>query len=69
MEGHAADAESGARPTRPTTCVPGLGWTGLEHLQEFVRKGGLLITANDTANFAVTFGFTPGRQHRARARA
>src|SRR5260370_1014274 len=39
---------------------PGLGWAGLEHLQEFVRKGGLLITANDTANFAVTFGFTPG---------
>jgi hypothetical protein len=39
---------------------PGLGWSGVEHLQEFVRKGGLLITANDTANFAVTFGFTPG---------
>jgi hypothetical protein len=39
---------------------PGLGWNGLEHLQEFVRKGGLLITANDTANFAVAFGFTPG---------
>jgi hypothetical protein len=39
---------------------PGLGWTGLEHLQEFVRKGGLLITANDSANFAVAFGFAPG---------
>jgi hypothetical protein len=39
---------------------PGLGWTGLANLQEFVAKGGLLITANDTANFAVTFGFTPG---------
>jgi hypothetical protein len=39
---------------------PGLGWTGLDHLQEFVRQGGLLITANDTANFAVAFGFTPG---------
>jgi hypothetical protein len=39
---------------------PGLGYTGLEHLHEFVRKGGLLITANDTANFAVTFGFAPG---------
>jgi hypothetical protein len=25
-----------------------------------VRKGGLLITANDSTNFAVTFGFTPG---------
>jgi hypothetical protein len=39
---------------------PGLGWGGLEHLQEFVRKGGLLITANDSANFAVAFGLTPG---------
>jgi hypothetical protein len=39
---------------------PGLGWLGLQHLQMFVRSGGLLITANDTANFAVTFGFTPG---------
>ncbi|HLK65423.1 MAG TPA: M14 family zinc carboxypeptidase [Bryobacteraceae bacterium] len=39
---------------------PGLGWNGLDRLQEFVRKGGLLITANDTTNFAVTFGFTPG---------
>jgi hypothetical protein len=39
---------------------PGLGWAGLEHLQEFVRQGGLLITANDTADFAVAFGFTPG---------
>jgi hypothetical protein len=39
---------------------PGLGWSGLEHLQEFVRKGGLLITATDSTNFAVTFGFTPG---------
>jgi len=39
---------------------PGLGWAGLDRLQEFVRQGGLLITANDTTNFAVTFGFTPG---------
>jgi hypothetical protein len=39
---------------------PGLGWTGLDHLQEFVRQGGLLITASDSASFAVTFGFAPG---------
>jgi hypothetical protein len=39
---------------------PGLGWSGLDRLQEFVRNGGLLITANDTVNFATTFGFTPG---------
>ena len=39
---------------------PGLGWKALQNLQNFVRRGGLLITANDTSNFAVTFGFTPG---------
>jgi hypothetical protein len=39
---------------------PGLGWSGLQNLQHFVRRGGLLITANDTAGFAVSFGFTPG---------
>ncbi len=39
---------------------PGLGWDGLDHVQDFVREGGLLIAANDTGNFAVTFGFTPG---------
>ncbi|MEZ5427786.1 MAG: M14 family zinc carboxypeptidase [Pyrinomonadaceae bacterium] len=39
---------------------PGLGWSGLRNLQEFVRKGGLLITANDTSEFAVEYGFTPG---------
>jgi hypothetical protein len=39
---------------------PGLGWTGLDRLQEFVRQGGLLITASDSTSFAVTFGFTSG---------
>jgi len=39
---------------------PGLGWTGLQHLQNFVRAGGVLITANDTSNFAITFGMAPG---------
>src|SRR5262249_48249327 len=39
---------------------PGLGWSGLQNLQNFVRRGGLLITANDTSHFAVTFGFAPG---------
>jgi hypothetical protein len=39
---------------------PGLGWPGLANLQAFVRKGGLLITAMDTSNFAIHFGFTPG---------
>ncbi|HEX8725595.1 MAG TPA: M14 family zinc carboxypeptidase, partial [Gemmatimonadaceae bacterium] len=39
---------------------PGLGWDGLQHLQEFVEKGGLLITAVNTADFAVDFGLTSG---------
>jgi hypothetical protein len=39
---------------------PGLGWLGLVHLQDFVRKGGLLITSMDTADLAVSHGFTPG---------
>ena len=39
---------------------PGLGWEGVAHLQDFVRKGGLLITAMDTANLAVSSGLAPG---------
>jgi hypothetical protein len=39
---------------------PGLGWDGLEHLQTFVRKGGVLVTVADTANFAATFGMLDG---------
>jgi hypothetical protein len=39
---------------------PGLGWNGLENLQRFVRGGGVLVTVDDTANFAVTFGITQG---------
>ncbi len=39
---------------------PGMGWEGLTNLQKFVRDGGLLMTADDTAGFAVNFGFTPG---------
>jgi len=39
---------------------PGLGWTGVAHLQDFVRKGGLLLTVMDTADLAVSSGFAPG---------
>lgn len=39
---------------------PGLDWTGLRNLQNFVRRGGLFITANDTAEFAVQLGFGQG---------
>ena len=39
---------------------PGLGYTGLINLQNFVKNGGVLIGADDSATFAVTTGFTPG---------
>ena len=39
---------------------PGLGTEGLEHLREFVAKGGLLITCEDSAQFAVEMGLAPG---------
>ena len=39
---------------------PGLGWAGLTNLQNFVRRGGVFIGADDAANFAVSTGFTPG---------
>ncbi len=39
---------------------PGLGWDGLAKLQEFVRKGGVLVTVEDTTNFATGLGFTAG---------
>ncbi len=39
---------------------PGLGWSGLQNLQKFVKDGGLFITVDDTAEFAVNFGFTAG---------
>ncbi|MDX6614739.1 MAG: hypothetical protein QOD75_3925 [Blastocatellia bacterium] len=39
---------------------PGLGWSGLTNLQNFARRGGLLIGSMDTADLAVAFGFTPG---------
>ena len=39
---------------------PGLGWTGLQNLQKFVRDGGLFITVDDTSDFAVNYGFTAG---------
>lgn len=39
---------------------PGLGYEGLAHLKEFVSKGGLLITCEDTAQFAIEMGLAPG---------
>jgi hypothetical protein len=39
---------------------PGLGYEGLEHLRKFVEQGGLLITCEDTAQFAIDAGLAPG---------
>src|SRR6185503_828166 len=39
---------------------PGLGWIGVAHLQDFVRKGGVLITSMDTAALAVNSGLARG---------
>jgi len=39
---------------------PGLGWDGMAHLQKFVQDGGVLVTVDDTADFAATFGLAPG---------
>jgi hypothetical protein len=39
---------------------PGLGFDGLEHLRTFIEKGGLLITSEDTAQFAIETGLAPG---------
>jgi hypothetical protein len=39
---------------------PGLGEAGLANLRRFVREGGLLVTAEDTAQFAIDAGLAPG---------
>jgi Zinc carboxypeptidase len=39
---------------------PGLGWRGVEHLQDFVRHGGVLVTVMNTASFAVDLRMAPG---------
>jgi hypothetical protein len=39
---------------------PGLGYEGLAHLKKFVEQGGVLITCEDTAQFAIDAGLAPG---------
>lgn len=50
---------------------PGLGWNGVANLQSFVKRGGLLITAMNTSEFATNLGMTAGvsiaRQQRLKA--
>jgi hypothetical protein len=38
----------------------GLGWQGLANMQQFVSKGGVLVTVNNTAEFAMGYGLTSG---------
>ena len=39
---------------------PGLGWDGVQHLQDFVQKGGVLLTATDTSRFVLSIGLADG---------
>jgi hypothetical protein len=39
---------------------PGLGWDGVAKLQAFVAKGGVLLTATDSSQFATSIGLTDG---------
>ncbi|MHB1056398.1 MAG: M14 family zinc carboxypeptidase [Rhodanobacter sp.] len=39
---------------------PGLGARGVANLKQFVQAGGLLVTAEDTAKFAIDIGMAPG---------
>jgi len=39
---------------------PGLGWTGVDNLATFVKKGGVLVTVENTADLAVTLGLASG---------
>jgi hypothetical protein len=39
---------------------PGLGESGVANLKRFVREGGLLVTAEDSARFAIDVGLAPG---------
>ena len=39
---------------------PGLGYEGLANLQNFVKRGGVLIGSTNTSTFAINFGFTNG---------
>jgi hypothetical protein len=39
---------------------PGLGESGVANLKRFVDQGGLLVTSQDTARFAIDVGLAPG---------
>ena len=39
---------------------PGLGWSGVGNLEAFVKQGGVLVTAENTSQLPITFGYTSG---------
>jgi hypothetical protein len=39
---------------------PGLGWSGVANLQNFVKNGGVLVTSTNTAEFAIDYGLADG---------
>jgi len=39
---------------------PGLGWQGVANLESFVRRGGVLVGVENTADFAVQMGLASG---------
>ena len=39
---------------------PGLGWSGVEHLQNFVQHGGVLVTVMNTASLMADLRMAPG---------
>ena len=39
---------------------PGLTWAGVDHLHDFINKGGLFVASEDAAQFAIEMGFAPG---------
>jgi uncharacterized membrane protein YgcG len=39
---------------------PGLGYGGLENLQNFVKRGGVMVGVTNTADFAIQFGLANG---------
>jgi hypothetical protein len=48
------------KPDSTEDMRPGLGWAGVENLQNFVRRGGLLISVMDTSDLAISCGLAPG---------
>ena len=38
----------------------GLGWQGLANMQQFVSSGGVLVTADNTSEFAIDYGLSNG---------